>query len=73
MAGIASFLKPGGTLLVISRGRELTESEGKMPWPLTKDDLDGFKSCGLTETVFEDYWDNEEPPVRRFRVVYTKK
>jgi SAM-dependent methyltransferase len=73
MAEISSFLKPGGTLLVISRGRELTESEGKMPWPLTEEDLNGFKSCGLAELSFEDYLDDEDPPVRRFRVVYTKK
>jgi len=72
-AEIASSIRPGGTLLVIARGREHTDAEGKMPWPLTSEDLNEFKSYDLTETAFEDYMDNEEPPVRRFRVVYTRK
>jgi SAM-dependent methyltransferase len=71
MKEIAGFLKPCGTLLVIARGRELDEPEGKMPWPLKKEDLNGFKSYGLSEVTFENYLDNEDPPVRRFRVVYT--
>jgi len=70
---IASFIKPGGTLLVIARARERTEEEGRMPWPLTREDVNGFKSCGLMEKSFEDYMDNEEPRVRRFRIVYEKK
>ncbi len=72
MQEIAGFLKPDGILLVISRGRDLTEPEGKMPWPLKKEDLNGFLACGLSEVAFENYLDNEEPPVRRFRVVYTR-
>jgi SAM-dependent methyltransferase len=73
LADIAGFVRPGGTLLVITRGREHTDPEGKMPWPLTIEDLNGFKSFDLTETVFEDYMDKEEPSVRRFRVVYTRQ
>ncbi len=72
IAQIARFVKPGGTLLVISRGREPSDPEGKMPWPLTKQDLDLFKSHGLKEITFEDYMDEEKPPVRRFRVIYRK-
>jgi SAM-dependent methyltransferase len=69
---IADLLKPEGKLLVISRGRETTDPRGEMPWPLTREILNEFKTCRLTELTFEDYMDNEEPPVRRFRVVYTK-
>ncbi len=72
IAQIVRFVKPGGTLLVISRGREPSDPEGKMPWPLTKQDLDLFKSHGLKEITFEDYMDEEKPPVRRFRVIYRK-
>jgi hypothetical protein len=67
---IASFVAPGGTLLVIARGRELGDCEGKMPWLLTKDELSLFKTGGLKEVSFEDYMDNENPPVRRFRATY---
>ena len=72
IAEIARFVKPGGILLVIARGRENTDHEGKMPWPLTREDLAGFISCGLKELSFSDYMDNEDPPVRRFRSVYIK-
>ena len=71
-AEIASFVKPGGTLLVICRGRDLDDPEGKMPWPLKREDLDAFKVNGLKEIAFEDYTDKEDPPVRRFRVAYSK-
>jgi SAM-dependent methyltransferase len=69
---IASFVACRGTLLVIARGREPSDPEGNMPWPLTKDELEVFRSCGLSEVHFEDYLDNETPPVRRFRVTYRK-
>jgi hypothetical protein len=69
---ISSFVAPGGTLLVIARGRERDEPEGKMPWPLTREELALFQTLELSEKSFEDYMDNEEPPVRRFRVTYCR-
>jgi hypothetical protein len=60
-------------LLVIARGREPADPEGEMPWPLTRGILNQFSLCRLTESGFEDYMDNEDPPVRRFRAVYTRK
>jgi SAM-dependent methyltransferase len=70
---IASFVAPGGTLLVIARGRERNEPEGKMPWPLTREELALFQTSGLGEKSFEDYMDNEDPPVRRFRATYGRR
>ncbi len=58
--------------MVICRGRDLDDPEGKMPWPLKREDLDAFKVKGLKEIAFEDYTDKEDPPVRRFRVAYSK-
>jgi SAM-dependent methyltransferase len=69
---IASFVAPGGTLLVIARGREPNEPEGKMPWPVTKRELSLFQTHGLNQLAFEDYADQEEPPVRRFRATYIR-
>jgi len=69
---ISRFVAPKGTLLVICRGREPNEHPGHMPWPLIRDELDEFRAGGLKEIFFEDFLDEEEPPVRRFRVVYQR-
>ena len=58
--------------MVICRGRDLDDPEGKMPWPLTREEVDAFKLYGLKEITFEEYLDKEDPPVRRFRVAYHK-
>jgi SAM-dependent methyltransferase len=71
-AKIAEFVKPGGVLLVIARGREKDESEGQLPWPLTRDELDEFVRAGLREESFEDFPDPEPPWVRRFRAFYRR-
>ncbi len=68
MRRIADFVGDGGSLLVIARGREPDEPEGKMPWPLTRAELASFQTHGLREASFEDYEDREDPPVRRFRI-----
>lgn len=67
---ISSFVAPIGMLLVIARGREPEDDEGKMPWPLPRAELEQFTQHGLSEIVFEDFLDIEIPPVRRFRVEY---
>ena len=69
---IASFVKPGGKLLVIARGREPHEPEGQLPWPLTRAELANFVHAGLTEKSFDDYFDSEQPPSRRYRVLYER-
>jgi len=70
---LASFVAPGGTLLVITRGRAAGEAQGNMPWPLTKDEMALFRGHDLTEISFEDFMDHEMPPVRRFRAVYRRQ
>lgn len=69
---LAQWLKPGGTLLVICRGRDENDDTGQMPWPLTKHNLDHFKTLGLSEIEFNDLVDSEDPPVRRFVATYQK-
>ena len=69
---MADCVAPGGTLLVIARAREPSQEPGKMPWPLVKDELATFLDCGLKVASFEDYFDCEDPPVRRFRVEYRR-
>ena len=67
---IASFLRPGGLLLVLARGREPSEPEGQMPWPLTRSEISAFTEQGLEELLFEIVHDTEEPDTRRFRVLF---
>jgi SAM-dependent methyltransferase len=72
IGNIASFVRPGGKLLAIVRGREPHEPEGQLPWPLTREELAEFVRAGLIELSFEEYLDNEEPPARRYRVLYSR-
>jgi 2-polyprenyl-3-methyl-5-hydroxy-6-metoxy-1,4-benzoquinol methylase len=72
MTSIAGLLAPGGMLLVICRGRSATDPPGELPWPLTTEELETLTSAGLRQGHFEDFFDQEEPPVRRFRVEYQR-
>jgi len=69
---IATFVRPAGKLLAIVRGREANEPAVELPWPLTRAEMNEFVRTGLTEESFEEYFDNEEPPARRFRGLYTR-
>jgi SAM-dependent methyltransferase len=72
MAGIAGLLAKDGILLVICRGRSAEDPPGDLPWPLTTEESEVFKGAGLRQVHFEDYFDQEEPPKRRFRVEYQR-
>ena len=60
---------PDGRLLVYCRGREPEDPPGAMPWPLTTDEVHGLAVDGLTVERFEDFLDDEDPPVRRLLAV----
>lgn len=73
IAAVSQFVAPIGLLLVIARGRADDEPEGQgPPWPLMRDELDGFSRAGLKEESFEDYAEPEPPWVRRFRALYRR-
>lgn len=70
---VAKFVAPNGHLLTIARGRDSHEDAGSNPpWPLTREELHQFETLGLKQLTFEDYPDNETPPTRRFRVLYSR-
>ena len=73
-SGVIRALAPltGGTLLVIARGRDETDDEGAMPWPLVAGELRPLEGLGLELVAFDDYVDDEDPPTRRFRVTYAR-
>lgn len=74
MREIARCVKPGGTILIICRGRDASQAYDKsdLPWPLTREELRYFESAGFNLVKFEDYMDMESTPKRRFRVEYRK-
>jgi SAM-dependent methyltransferase len=72
MQSIAAFVRPEGRVLAILRGRASDEPVGELPWPLTRTEMNEFVRAGLTEESFEEYFDNEEPPARRFRGLYNR-
>lgn len=67
---LARFVAPSGKLLLIARARDDAEDPGELPWPLTLTELDAVTGFGLERIAIEDYFDDEVPPVRRFRAVY---
>ena len=70
---VSSFVARAGRLLVICRARDEEDPPGDLPWPLTKYELLGIERHGLRVREFEDYPDTaEEPPVRRFRVLFDR-
>ncbi len=73
VAAFRRALAPGGTLLVIARGREPRDGEGEMPWPLTRAEIEAIATADLDLVSFEDFVDREEPPVRRFRATFRRR
>jgi SAM-dependent methyltransferase len=70
MRSIAGTLAPDGRLLLLCRGREDEPASPHPPFPLSEGDLAPLLEHGLVVRSFERFMDAEEPPVRRFRVVY---
>ncbi|QLG87755.1 class I SAM-dependent methyltransferase [Chitinibacter bivalviorum] len=72
LSHIAQCVASNGYLLIVARLREPVEAIGAMPWPLTRAEIDEIKALGFTEIVANDFFDQETPPVRRFRGIYQK-
>lgn len=70
---IADLVAPGGTLLVICRGRAEDEEVAGPPWPLAPSELAVFGACGLEEIRFERLAANDaDKPTPEFRVTYSR-
>ncbi|GII30360.1 class I SAM-dependent methyltransferase [Planotetraspora mira] len=70
IARVSSLVAPGGTLLVIARARLDGEPTGAMPWPLTRDEIESFAGHGLDPAGIADFYDDEDPPTRRWRAEF---
>ena len=68
IARTAQLVAPGGRLLVIAGARDEHDDPGKMPWPLTRAEIESFRGYGLTEHSITDFLDDEDGElVRRWR------
>jgi len=68
---VADTVAVGGELLLVAHKREAIR-QGP-PWPLTQEDVDLFKSHGLTELSFELHTEESKVSQTRFRVLYKKQ
>lgn len=75
IAGVASLVAPGGTLLAICLGTDRAEGRSGPPWPITRDELNRFQQHGLAEQRFEQlpYHNGESPNLHRWRTEYVKR
>ncbi len=70
---LARFVKRGGTLLIVGRGRHAEEPENPPPWPLVHSELDCLLEAGLKLVGFDDFHtERKGRPVRHFRIEYTR-
>ncbi|MCB1536081.1 MAG: class I SAM-dependent methyltransferase [Rhodoblastus sp.] len=60
-AALASFLKPGGQILVIARSRPNPAAPDGPPWPLARGDVEGLTAQGLTLDSLEELTQPGEP------------
>jgi SAM-dependent methyltransferase len=70
---VAQLVAPGGRLLVIAGAREDDEDPGRMPWPLTRSEIEMFRDHGLIKDSLVDFID-EGPGgqrARRWRAWFT--
>ena len=67
---VAGTVVQGGRLLLVAHKKEEV-FEGP-PWPLTKEEVELFKTCGLTELSHELHTEDSKISNTRFRVLYKK-
>jgi SAM-dependent methyltransferase len=72
-ANTARLVAPGGRLLVIAGARDDDEDPGRMPWPLTRAELESFRDHGLRDETITDHIDHEpRRSVRRWQAWFIR-
>lgn len=69
-SALASFLKPGGRLLVIARSRPNPAAPDGPPWPLARHDMEALTERGLTLESCEETAPSGEPA--HWRALYRR-
>ncbi|TCR16052.1 class I SAM-dependent methyltransferase [Streptomyces sp. BK205] len=71
MEHIAGMVAGDGTLLVVAHAREEGGDPGRMPWPLTRAEVDAFAGEGM-ELVRLDMLYDDAPPGPRWRAEFVR-
>ena len=61
---VASFVGPGGRLVVVTRGRGDDDPVDEVPWPLSRRDLSRFDANGLRQLSLQEIWEPENEQLR---------
>lgn len=69
---IGDFVREGGTLVVVTRGREDGDEPDELPWPMSRRELARFGHNGLQQTDFVEMPADEEGEPPRFVVEYKR-
>lgn len=72
LEAISDLAAPGGEITVSCRSRNKDELLDGFPVPLERNEIDGFRRAGLSETHFSAYDDDQDPPVPHFFAVYKR-
>jgi SAM-dependent methyltransferase len=72
IAAIPAFVAPGGTLLVLSAGREPDEPADGPPWPLVRREIEAFATGGVEPVRVEDIRGAPSPWARRWRAEFAR-
>jgi SAM-dependent methyltransferase len=72
LEAIADMVAPNGEVVVSCRSRNAGEQLDEFPLALDRDEIDGFKRAGLSETHFLVYDDDQDPPVPHFFAAYER-
>ncbi len=73
MMRLASFVKPGGRLLLIARFRPDHVKPDGLPWPLSRSELTLLKDAGLKELNFQEITQTDEQDAPHIRVEYVRE
>lgn len=72
IAAITRFVAVGGELFVFTQGSASAEDRTGPPWPLTRAELDHFRTQGLQEVSLEELAGTAPGPTVRFRALYRR-
>ncbi len=69
---IASLVKPGGNLLLITRFRDTETPPDGPPWPLSESELSQFQILGLQEMQRDTFYEGDNQIIKQLLIQYIR-